>query len=117
MGTIGLVDRGTKLELATNLLGSDGSLQIIGGLGNSYEVPVLDSAVRINNSLMNVSADRISSSGMHSDQWFRLEASFAQRKEILLSSNSSVTVVGNSPIVGQSTVKLLGRTMSQKIFR
>lgn len=116
VGTVGVVDRGTRLELATNTLGSDGSIQIIGGLGNAYSVPVLDSATRIDNSIMSVSTDRVASQGIHSDQWFRLQATFAQRKEALLSSNSSVTVLSNQPAVGQSTVKFLGRTLTQRYF-
>jgi uncharacterized phage protein gp47/JayE len=40
VGTINPVDRGSRLELSTNILGSDGSIQIIGGTANSYQVPV-----------------------------------------------------------------------------
>lgn len=116
VGTVGVVDRGNRLEFATDTLGSSGSIQIIGGLGNSYSVPVLDSAIRIDNSIMSVSADRVSAQGIQSDQWFRLQASIAQNKETLLSSNSSVTVLSNVPSVGQSTIKLLGRSLTQRYF-
>ncbi|NJO48234.1 MAG: hypothetical protein HC840_00800 [Leptolyngbyaceae cyanobacterium RM2_2_4] len=116
VGTVGVVDRGTRLELATNTLGSDGSIQIIGGLANDYTVPVLDSATRIDNSIMSVSTDKVSAQGIHSDQWFRLQATFAQRKEALMSSNTSITVLSNQPAVGQSTVKLLGRVLTQRYF-
>lgn len=116
VGTVGVVDRGTRLELATNTLGSDGSIQIIGGLANNYAVPVLDSATRIDNSIMSVSTDKVAAQGIQSDQWFRLQATFGQRKELLMSSNSSVTVLSNVPAVGQSTVKLSGRTLTQRYF-
>lgn len=116
VGTVNVVDRGTRLELATNTLGSDGSIQIIGGLGNYYQVPVLDSAVRVDNSLMAISTDKVSAQGIQSDQWFKLQATFAQRKEALLSSNTSVTVLPNVPTVGQSTIKLLGRVLTQRYF-
>lgn len=114
VGTVNVVDRGTRLELATNTLGSDGSIQIIGGLANDYSVPVLDSATRIDNSIMSVSADKVSAQGIHSDQWFKLQATYAQRKELLLSSNSSITVLSNVPAVGQSTVKFSGRNLTQR---
>lgn len=116
VGTVSVVDRGTRLELATNTLGSDGSIQIIGGLANDYAVPVLDSATRLDNSIMSVTVDRVSAQGIHSDQWFKLQATYAQRKEALLSSNSSVTVLSNVPSVGQSTIKLSGRALTQRYF-
>ncbi len=116
VASVGVVDRGNRLEIATNILGSDGSVQIIGGLANGYAVPVLDSAIRIDNSIMSVSTDRVSAQGIHSDQWFRLQASIAQRKETLVSSNTSIDVIGNSPSVGQSTVKLLGKALNQRYF-
>lgn len=116
VGTVGVSDRGSRLELATNLLGSDGSIQIIGGLANQYSVPVLDSATRVNNSIMSVSVDKVSGQGIQSDQWFRLQATFEQRKETLVSSNTSIDVVSNSPVVGQSTIRFLGRAMNQRYF-
>lgn len=116
VGTVGLVDRGTRLELATNILGSDGSIQIIGGLANSYEVGVIDSAARLDNSIASISVDRVSAQGIHSDQWFRLQATNFQRKDANFSSASSVSVVGNSPTTGQSTVTLGGRALNQRYF-
>lgn len=116
VGTVGAVERGTRIELATDILGSSGSIQVLGGLANQYEAPVLDSAIRIDNDLMIVSSNEVSSQGVQSDQWFRLNASTAQRKDTLFSSNSSVTVMGNNPITGKSTIKLLGRAMNQRYF-
>jgi uncharacterized phage protein gp47/JayE len=116
VATVNLAERGSRLEIATDTLGSDGSIQIIGGLGNDYQVPVLDSAIRLDNQLALVSMDKISSQGVHSDQWFKLTASTQQRKDALFNSNTSITLVGNSPSVGKSTVKLLGRTLTQRYF-
>lgn len=116
VGSVGLVDRASRLELSTNVLGSDGAIQIIGGLANSYQVPVLDSAIRLDNSIMLISADKVAAQGVHSDQWFKLEATTKQRKETLLSSNTSVTVLTDNPTVGESTIKLLGRALNQRYF-
>jgi hypothetical protein len=116
VGTVSLVDRATKLELATQVLGSDGSIQVIGGLANQYSVPVLDSAIRLDNSLAMVSVDKVASQGVHSDQWFRLESSIKQHKEVGFAANSSVTVLGNSPAAGQTLVTLLGRASNQRYF-
>lgn len=116
VGTVGVVDRGARLELATDTLGSDGSIQVIGGAANDYAVPVLDSATRLDNSIMSVSTDRVAAQGIQADQWFKLQATFAQRKEALFSSNTSVTVQSNVPAVGQSTITLLGKVLTQRYF-
>lgn len=116
VGTIGIVDRGTRLELASSVLGSDGSIQVIGGYANTYSVPVLDTAVRVDNSIANISVDKVSAQGVQSDQWFRLAATYTQRKETLLSSNTSINVYSNTPSVGQSTIRLLSRAINQRYF-
>lgn len=114
VGDINVTLRGTKLELSTNVLGSLGAIQVIGGTANQYQVPILDSAIRIDNSLAQVSVDEVAAQGVHSDQWFKLQATTAQRKDTLFSSNSSITVVGDTPSVGKATVQLLGRAMNQR---
>lgn len=116
VGTVKLVDRETRLELATDTLGSSGAIQIVGGLANEYGVPVLDSAFRIDNSIMNVSVDQIASQGIHSDQWFRLQAAQSQKKVANFSSSTGITVLGNTPSVGQSTINVSGRTLTQRYF-
>jgi uncharacterized phage protein gp47/JayE len=116
VGSLSLVDRNSKLEISTNILGSDGSVQIIGGLGNKYEVPVLDTASRINNSVMQISSDRVSSQGIHSDQWFKLQSSNYQRKEALFSSNTSIDVIGDYPLVGKSTIVFKNKADNQRYF-
>lgn len=116
VGTVGVVERGTRLELATKVLGSDGSIQIIGGLANAYEVPVLGSGARIDNNFMSISVSTIAASGIHSEQYFRLQALFAQIKETLMSSNTSINVIGDDPTTGESTVELLNRAINQRYF-
>lgn len=116
IGTVAVVERSQKLELASQILGSEGAIQIIGGLANGFEVPVLDSATRLDNVSALVSVDKVSAQGIHSDQWFRLQASLAQSKDALLSSNTSINVVSNSPATGQSTINLTGRTLTQRYF-
>lgn len=116
VGSVGIVDRGTRLELSTQVLGSDGAIQIIGGLANQYSVPVLDSATRLDNTLALISADKVASQGIHSDQWFRLQATTTQRKETFFSSNTSISIASNNPTVGQSTISLAGRALNQRYF-
>lgn len=116
LGNVTLVDRGTRLQLSTQTLGSNGSIQIVGGLANGYETPVLDSAARIDNSLMTVSANIVAAAGIQSGQWFRLQATNAQAKATLFSTNTSVTIAANNPMLGQALVTLLNRQLNQRYF-
>lgn len=115
-GTIGLVERANRLELATRILGSEGSVQVIGGTANKYQVPVLDTAIRVDDQYMKISADKVASQGVHSDQWFRLQATTLQRKEAGFSATASVNVFTNTPTVGQSTIKITGRQINERYF-
>ena len=116
VGTIETVDRGTKLQLATNTIGSVGSIQIVGGSGNEYSVPVLTSGELLGNNEMIVSANSIASQAMMSDQWFRLQAQNFQNKDTGISANTSVTVLSNTPISGESTVTLSNQEANQLYF-
>lgn len=116
IGNIDLVDRQSRIEFATDILGSSGAIQVIGGLANEFEVPVLDAAAIIDNQYMEASVDAIAGQGIHSDQWFKLQASNVQSKITNLSSNTSVSVLNSSPIAGQATITLSGRTLTQRYF-
>lgn len=116
VGTVELVDRGSKLQLATNTIGSVGSIQIVGGSGNEYSVPVLTSGQLVGVNEMIVSANSIASQSVASDQWFRLQAENFQNKNTGISDNTNVTVASNTPTAGKSTVTLLNRTSSQLYF-
>jgi hypothetical protein len=115
-GTIEVVDRGNKLQLATNTLGSVGSIQVVGGSGNEYTVPILTSGELVGNDYMQVSANNIASQAMMSDQWFRLQALNYQTKNTGISANTSVTVLSNTPVGGQSTVTLSNQELGELYF-
>lgn len=115
-GTISLADRGSRLELSSDTAGSAGSVQILGGTANSFSVPVLDTGLRVNNELMNVVVSNIAGQAITSDQWFSLQAANAQAKETLFSNNTSVSLFGNDPASGQTTISLGGRTLTQRYF-
>lgn len=116
VGTIETAERGSKLQIATNTIGSIGSIEIVGGSGNEYSVPVLTSGVLLGTNQVMVSANSIASQAMASDQWFRLQAQNKQSKNTGFDPNTSVTVASNSPISGQSTITLLNQTSGQLYF-
>jgi hypothetical protein len=116
VGSVKVVDRGTKLQLATNTLGSIGSIQIVGGSGNEYSVPILTSGELVGNNHMSVEVNNIASQAVMSDQWFRLQALNYQNKDTGLAANTSVTILSNSPIGGESTVTFLNQSPNQLYF-
>jgi hypothetical protein len=116
VGNVEVSDRGTKLQLATNTIGSVGSIQIVGGSGNEYSVPVLTSGELLGNNEMIISANTIASQAVASDQWFRLAALNYQNKNTGIAANTSITVLSNTPITGQSTVILENQTENQLYF-
>jgi len=116
VGNVETSDRGTRLQLATNTVGSVGSIQIVGGSGNEYTVPVLTSGELLGNNAMIFSANSIASQAVASDQWFRVAAQNYQNKNVGFGANTSVTVLSNTPISGQSTVILENQTAGQLYF-
>ena len=116
VGNVEVSDRGTRLQLATNTVGSVGSIQIVGGSGNEYTVPVLTAGELLGNNSMTFSANSIASQAVASDQWFRLAAQNYQNKNSGIAANTSVTVLSNTPISGQSTVILENQTSNQFYF-
>jgi Baseplate J-like protein len=116
VGGVGLVDRGTTLELSTDTLGSSGSIQIVGGSANSISLPILDTATNINNNLTAVSVDTIASQPVTSDQWFRLQAAQTQIKVAGFGDNTDVSVIGNDPTTGQSTIVITNSNLTQRNF-
>jgi hypothetical protein len=116
VGTVETSDRGTKLQLATTTIGSEGSVQIVGGSGNEYTVPVLVGGELIDPTHMIVGVSTIASQPMTSDQWFRLEAQNYQNKNTGFAANTSVTVASNTPIAGRSTITLLNQDSDQLYF-
>jgi uncharacterized phage protein gp47/JayE len=115
-GNVSLVNRDKRLSLSTITIGSNGSIQIIGGSGNSIQAPISDTGVRINNDLLGVSLDRTSSNKFASDQWVRIQASEDQKKDTSFSSTTNVTVDSDTPSVGRSTIRVLNKQSNQRYF-
>jgi hypothetical protein len=116
VGNAELAERGSELELFTETVGSSGYIQIVGGTGNEYGVPILNSANILDDTYCVVSVNSVAAQGVCSDQWFRLQAAVAQAKLDGFGSNTSITINGNVPLGGESKVTLLGRTLTERYF-
>ncbi len=116
LGNIDVVQRGSKLELSSITLGSQGDVQVVSGWANGYSVPVLNSGALIDNNLMSIAASNIASAGIHSDQWFRLQAAQPQIKDTLFGGNTDISIFSNDPQNLESLVELSNRTLTQRNF-
>jgi hypothetical protein len=111
-----IVNRKGKLEIATKTLGGQGAVQIVGGLANGSETPVLDNSSVVNNSLVKTSVNVSGLAGLHSDQWVKLTASNKQAKETFFKSGTKIRIDPATPGVGQSTISLSNRTATDRFF-
>lgn len=116
LGSSTLVSREGRIELATKLLGGDGSVQIVGGLANSSETPVIGNSSVVNNSRTLTSIGRSGLSGLHSDHWVKLEAQFKQSKTTSFRETANIRIQSDFPAIGKSTVSFFNRTLTDRHF-
>lgn len=110
------VDRNTAIEISSDTYGSSGYVKVVGGPGNGYSFPVINSAMSINNQYASISAYKTASSNVLSGQWFKLKASNTQQKQTQLGPNTNVTITPNTPTAGQVTITLANKTLAQRYF-
>lgn len=117
VGNVSTADNEERLQLTTDILGSEGSLQISGGNGNKVEGAILGTSTLIpNTDYMRSSINRGSASGLHVGQYIKLEASFAQKKELGISLTTNVTIEPNVPTTGYSKITLGNRENYDRYF-
>jgi len=116
LGSVRLTSRESRMELSTNLLGGNGSIQVVGGTANSAETPVLGSSLLIKNQYTLSSVSKSGLAGFHSDQWVKLSAKFKQPKLTLFKDTASISIDGDFQTVGKSKITLTGRTLTDRHF-
>lgn len=116
LGQISLTNREGRMELSTNLLGGNGSIQIVGGTANSVQSPILGTSIFIDNQYALSSLSRSGLTGLHSDQWIKLVADFKQPKTTLFKESATVSIDGDFQSVGKSKVSFSGRTLTDRHF-
>ena len=113
---INTANRDSALEISSDLYGSQGYVEVVGGSANSYAFPLQNGALNIANKYSAISAVATASENVLSGQWFSLQAATAQAKLTNFGVNSDVTIVPNSPVAGQSTVSVSGQLSTQLYF-
>jgi uncharacterized phage protein gp47/JayE len=116
LGSINLSKRESRMEISTNLLGGEGSIQVVGGTANTVETPVLGNSSLVKNQYTLTSVNRSGLTGFHSDQWVKLSADFKQPKATLFKGTASISIDGDYQVVGKSKIELTGRTLTDRHF-
>jgi hypothetical protein len=105
------------LQLATQILGSAGSVKMSGGRGNSSSALILGtSSALVGTDYMQSSISKASSAGMSVGQWVRLAATTAQKKTTGISFTTNVTITPNDPLPNVSTIELGNREVADRYF-
>ena len=119
IGKIESVNRNSDIQLSTDILGTEGAVQIAGGTGSSAAAAVQGSASTLGSQDNESSIITILSAGavgFHSDQWVKLFASEIQRKNTLINGLNSIEISNSVPSVGFSKIELFNRSISQRFF-
>lgn len=117
LGEISVAQRDQVLQLASQILGSSGSVRISGGRGNSASALIIGTSNSIGQTgYMKTSVSRASSAGISVDQWVRLQASNRQVKTTGISVTTNVTVQSNTPSPNTSTIELGNRDATDRYF-
>ena len=119
LGEIKTVDRNSRLQLSTTLVGESGSIQIAGGVGTLSSAAVEGSCSVIGEQSDRsciISVNSASAVGFHSDQWVKVFASDKQRKTTLINALNSIKITSSTPTLGSSKIEIFDRDTQQRFF-
>jgi hypothetical protein len=116
LGEVTVTDRAGRVELSTDILGSEGSVNIIGGPGNSTSSPVEGASLLIENDIMVCNTQRATTRGITGGQWVKLSALDRQNKITDFSSNNRIRIRNNTPTAGKTTIDLSFRELGERHF-
>lgn len=109
--------RDSELQIATNLLGSSGSVYVSGGTGNDASALVINvSRELIGTNYMTSSIAKASSGGFSGGSWVKVSAANLQRKVTGISFTTNAIVTPNQPEATTSIIELGNRDITDRFF-
>lgn len=115
VGNVRAVARNSKIQIKSDILGSNGSVQVVGGRANLSSAEVQQAASRIGN-YTRVVVERSAIAGMHGGQWVKLQAANLQRKNTNVNELSIISTTPNAPVAGKTLVRLDNRQIENLFF-
>ena len=119
LGEIKTVNRNSKLQLSTDIIGEEGSIQVVGGFGVSAFANMEGSTIAIGNQSDRsciFSINAATALGFHSDQWVKVAALNKQKKLTLINGFNSIKITSSTPVAGSSKIEIFDRSIEQKLF-
>jgi hypothetical protein len=113
--TIETGQKNTSVQISSEVVGSEGAVQIAGGTGAEVAVDV----VNIASSEYGYAKTPVLSSQANilaSGQLVKIEAKNLQEKETSISPTNSITVTPATPAAGQSTITIENKSVEQILF-
>lgn len=108
LGTISTSDRNKRVQIASQILGSNGAVQVTGGTANGAFADVLGSSSIIDSIFTKTRIDNSAKKGFYGENWVNLTGSNLQKKESGIDVNTSVEIQINTPLAGQNTIIMSG---------
>jgi uncharacterized phage protein gp47/JayE len=115
-GSIKATSREKKIQIMSDTLGSKGAVHVVGGRGNLSTAEIIQAASRTDSNFTRVVVERPAISGMHGDQWVKLQAKNLQIKNTNFTPISILDVTPNSPIAGKTSITLSNRQPENLFF-
>ncbi len=116
LSTVNTSQKNKRLQIATNTLGSNGSVQVVGGTGNQVDINVINTSVTTSDTYGKTFISASQANSISSGQLVKVTATDLQEKVTDLSSVNTIEIVPNSPVAGQSRIILGNRQMNQRFF-
>ncbi len=117
LGEVDTAERLGKVQLSSQTLGSLGAVQISGGTGNTTTASIIGTSTVVEGTnYMKSEISRSSGSGLHVDQWVKMESTILQKKDVGIENVTNVTIVPSTPVVTQSTITLGNRPNYSRYF-
>lgn len=109
-------NKGKRLQIATNTLGSQGALQVVGGSGNNITIDVIDTSVTTSDIYGKTFIPASQASTICSGQLLKVESSNIQEKNTNIEALNTIQIIEDSPIAGQSEIIIGNRQIGQRLF-
>lgn len=117
LGEVSVVDRNDAIQIATQILGSTGSVKMSGGTGNVTQAQILGTPSLVaNTNYMQASVNKAASAGFGVGQWVKVQSSNLQVKSTGISFTTQVTIVPNDPTANVSSISMTNREIADRYF-
>ena len=104
LGSVSTSDRNKRVQISSQVLGSNGAVQVTGGTANGAFANVIGTSSIIDSIFTKTRIDNSAKKGFYGGNWINLTGVNLQKKETGYDINTAVEVQINTPNVGENTI-------------